>query len=327
MGDALLDLLADLDICPVLVDIGASGSPPEIWRTISRRSIYVGFDPDLREVREIPEGEYHRSWILNAAVTAQGGGETRFFLTKSPHCSSTLPPDHESLSDFLYSDLFRVERTRQVPAVTLDEALARLSLGWVDWLKLDTQGTDLRIFKSMAGDSRRRVLALDIEPGLIDAYRGEDLFVESHRELTREGFWLSDVAVKGTVRMRRSTLSEIGGLPGGPDEDLVRRTVRTTPGWCDARYLRRFEGEHGPRDVRDFVLLWVFSVLDGQEGFALDLALEYRRRFGADAVFTRLLDIPLRRIREAARRGRYRETLRIPARVLRRIRRTWRGKR
>ena len=327
MRDALLELLADFEIRPVLVDIGASGSPPEIWRTISRRSIYVGFDPDLREMREIPEGEYHRSFILNAAVTAQGGGEARFFLTKSPYCSSTLPPDHESLSDFLYSDLFQVERAQQVPAVTLDEALARLSLDRVDWLKLDTQGTDLRIFKSMAGDSRRRVLALDIEPGLIDAYRGEDLFVESHRELTREGFWLSDLAVKGTVRMRRSTLSEIGALPAAPDESLVRRTVRTTPGWCEARYLRRPDGEHGPRDVRDFVLLWGFSLLDGQYGYALDLAVEYRKRFGADAVFTRLLDVPLRRIREAGRRSRYREALRLPARVLRRIRRTWRERR
>lgn len=327
MGGPLLDLLADLEIFPVLVDIGASGSPPTIWRPISRRSIYVGFDPDLREVREIPAGEFHKSWILNTAVTAQGGGETRFYLTRSPYCSSTLPPDQESLSDFLYADLFVVERTQQVPAATLEEALARLALDGADWLKLDTQGTDLRIFKSMGADSRRHVLALDIEPGLIDAYRGEDLFVEAHRELTREGFWLSGLDVKGTVRMRRSTLSEIGGLPGAPDESTVRRTVRTTPGWCEARYLRRPDGEHGPRDAREFALLWAFSLLDGQYGFALDLAAEYRKRFGADAVFRRLLDVPLLRIRKVGKRGHYREALRIPGRVLRRIRRTWRRSR
>ena len=59
----------------------------------------------------------------------------------------------------------------------------RLSLSGIDWLKTDSQGTDLRIFNSLRPEVRSRVLAIDIEPGLIDAYVGEDLFVDAHKEL------------------------------------------------------------------------------------------------------------------------------------------------
>jgi FkbM family methyltransferase len=321
MSGVVDGLLSELGIRPVLVDVGASGAPPGVWRKISRHSIYVGFDPDLREVHEIPEGDFFRSVIVNEAVTGIGqSGEVEFYLTKSPYCSSTLPPDAKSLSDYFFSDLFNVEKTSKVRAGTLDAVLARFSLPGVDWLKTDSQGTDLRIFHGLKEEMRRRVLAVDMEPGLIDAYAGEDLFVDAHRELTRGGFWLSSLNVHGTVRMRRSTLPELGLLGHPLNEGLIRMAVRTSPGWCESRYLRTVESiGAGPDARRDHILLWVFSLLDRQPGFALDLAVEYRKRYGEDGISERLLAEPVQRIRYEGRRKRIGGWLSLPLRIFRRL--------
>jgi len=299
-------LVRDIVPGPVLVDIGASGDPPKIWSRIAPQSVFVGFDPDLREMRETTGEGFSRSVIVNEAVVAhKGGGQAEFHFTKSPYCSSTLPPDTEALSDYLFSDLFEVEYTKMVPAVTLAEVVARLSLPGIDWLKADTQGTDLRIFTSLPEDIRSRVLALDIEPGLIDAYRGEDLMVDSHRHLTGDGFWLSEMNVGRAVRARRTTISEL--TPADPKVTLttVQKAVRGSPAYCELRYLRTpaWLARSGATR-REYLLLGVFALLDRKHAFVLDLCADYGKNFGEDAGSRRLRDAAIRGIKEGLRERR-----------------------
>ena len=62
-------LLSNLDIHPVLIDIGASGARPEIWEDIARHSIYVGFDPDDRYLQEVENCPYYREIMVDEALT------------------------------------------------------------------------------------------------------------------------------------------------------------------------------------------------------------------------------------------------------------------
>lgn len=295
------NILNLLNIQPVLVDIGASGSPPAIWRRIAQYSVYVGFDPDQRELREISGGQFARAIILNEAVTSEKGqNDVHFYLTRSPYCSSTLPPDTEALDNYLFSDLFVVENEVSVRAISLNAAIDQLGLDTVDWFKTDSQGTDLRLFESLSLNLRDHVLAIDIEPGLIDAYRGEDLFADAHRKLVSEGFWLSKVDVKGAVRLKRSTLQDIVQCHPKLKGIRVDHAIRKSPGWCEARYLRTIESLN-KRDAvpRDYVLLWVFAMMEQQWGYAMDIAKTYEQRFGQDSVSFQLLDVPLQCIMAA----------------------------
>ena len=283
------DLLARINIEPVLVDVGASRETPDIWKPIAAQSTYVGFDPDSREPQRSTDGGFRRKLVVNEAVTSEPGtGEVKFYLTRAPYCSSTLEPDTESLANYHFHELFATERQASVRAATLDAILARLGLDRIDWLKCDTQGTDLRIFRSLGEKVREGVLALDVEPGLIGAYRGEDLFVDAQKYLAANGFWLSRLDVLGPVRVRGATLR--AAYPGEADPAaFAAKSIRTTPGWCEARYLRTLESlaESGAARER-YALLGVFSLLDDQPGYALDVTLEYERRFGGDEVSKRL---------------------------------------
>ena len=308
MSSALCRPLLILDLHPVLVDIGAAGVPPTIWQPIARQSCYVGFDADPRAVSQASRGTFYQETVLNEAVTEDKVSEVVFHLTRSPYCSSRLKPDSKSLERFLFSDLFMVEREARVRATNLNEVLRQLNLAIIDWIKLDTQGTDLRLFQSLRAEVRDHVLALDIEPGLIDAYEEEDLFVEAHEQLTRSGFWLSRLEVHGAIRMRRATLKYLAAQTRNIGEEMISESTRKSPAWCEARYFRAVESLEPSRvSQRDYVLLWLFAMLDHHFGVALDLAVDYEKVFGSDLVSRILLDEPLRQIRRDRPRAWFRK--------------------
>jgi FkbM family methyltransferase len=270
----LVELLKELDIVPVLVDVGASGDGPEIWREIAPASVYIGFDPDLREIRTIADGEYAKATIVNSAVCEQkSSNETHFYLTRSPYCSSTLAPNTAALRDYIFYDLFDVLNEVDVRATTIERALKEQECDVLDWIKIDAQGADLRIFRSIPDHLRDRIVAVDTEPGLLDAYVREDLFVDVHRYLRTQGFWLSKVDVRGTKRVAKETMEFLSRETPEVIEALKSERQRISPGWCEGRYLRTLEWlEAQGAPLRQFVLLWIFAVVDRQFGYAIDVS-------------------------------------------------------
>jgi FkbM family methyltransferase len=296
--DIVVNVLKQLDPAPVLVDIGASAEPPAIWNPIAQQSTYVGFDPDDREFGDRHDPHYRRLVHVSGAVTANSSGKAPFFFTRSPFCSSTLKPSAAALSDYAFAPLFDVVRSAPVRTVTIDETLAQHGIETIDWLKIDSQGTDLRVYTSITAARRPRVLALDVEPGLIDAYEGEDLFVDAHRELLREGFWLSRLDVVGNVRMKPASLAELSRCDPCITLDSIRASSRHAPVCCEARYLRTVEalaaaGLHR----REHLLLAVFAALDQQWAFAFEAVTASERAFGGDRATAALKTECVRRLR------------------------------
>lgn len=321
-------LLTSMDIQPVLMDVGASGGHHQIWNAVAPHSVYVGFDPDERDIRELPDSAFKRAVIVNKAVVADHNADSvAFFLTHSPYCSSTLEPDRESLANYSFAPRFDVINIQTVPAITLNAVVGELSLSHIDWIKTDSQGTDLRLWQSLDDSYRDQVLAIEIEPGLIDAYKGEDLWIDAQQELTRQGFWLSDLDVKGVVRIQETTLETLSSMGFAMDEAKARGHIQSSPGWMEARYLRSLDWlaahEASPRQ---YVLLWTFAIIDGQKGFALDVALAYKRLFGADEVADVMVNEAVRLLRTPLiPRWRRLTPTRLYNGVLRRVRKGVRG--
>jgi len=102
------------------------------------------------------------------------------------------------------------------------------------------------------------------------------------------------------VRMRKSTLDWLADRDPKATPDSVAKAVRQTPGWTECRYLRSLESlATTGAQRREYVLLWVFALIDKQFGFCLDLALEYGRRFGSDELSTLLETESIARIDHA----------------------------
>ncbi len=260
---------------PVLIDIGASGEINAKWKAIAQYSICIAFDADDREfkVTESQASGYKKLISINRIVTANETLAADFFLTKSPFCSSLLEPSLDKLAPWSFQPLFEVERKLQLSAVTLATALKEANIHYIDWFKTDTQGTDLRLFLSTPEDIRRQVLAAELEPGIIDAYNGEDKLYTILETVPAHGFWLSSLEVKGTQRLKYQYLEKLGNFAGN-------RMIRKSPCWAEITYLRNTFAT----SQRNLLLLIVFALLEKQYGFALEVCDAAQNQYD-DAIF------------------------------------------
>ncbi|MBE9183336.1 FkbM family methyltransferase [Microcoleus sp. LEGE 07076] len=271
----------------VLVDIGASGEPHRIWQEIALFSYYIGFDPDSRELNEENSWNFQKFTIIKKIVTDDSSSQVKFVLTSYPYCSSTLQPKFENCQQYSFTETFDVESYVELPATRLDEVIRELKIHGIDWLKLDSQGRDLDLFLSIDKSVRDRILAIDVEPGILAFYEGENTFDLVHKSLIEEGFWLSSVNFQSFPRVMQSTRKALSS-------QLDRQQIERLPGSptaAEARYFRTLDHlKLVDSSLRDYVSLWAFALLDGKVGFALDIALHIADSYGTDSVGDALLD-------------------------------------
>lgn len=271
---------------PVLMDIGASGAIHKYWSKIAKYSVCIAFDADDRDFRTKEEnnGVYKKLFVYNRLVTDRNAESNEFYLTKSPHCSSLLPPHRKSLENWAFSHKFEVEKKVQLKSVGLPTVLKELNITRIDWYKSDSQGIDLKLFRSLDQTLRDRIIIAEFEPGILDAYQGEDKlhhilsFMDKHNN-----FWLSQLELKGTQRIQHRHLKKILG------NDLLTEVSpfinKIAPGWGEMVFINTFENNNASK--RDLLLGWVLATLQRQHGFAYQLALGGIQKFN-DPFFNEL---------------------------------------
>ncbi|MGA7932672.1 MAG: FkbM family methyltransferase [Kovacikia sp.] len=277
----------------VLVDVGASGDPAPIWQELAPFSVYIGFDPDLRELKENRSSDFKRFILVNKAITDNDSSKVKFFLTSSPYCSSLLKPNLDNCKRYGFTELFEIETCVELPATSLNQVIQDLQIHGIDWLKLDSQGKDLDIFLSIDQTVRNHLLAVDIEPGFIPFYEGENTFDEAHKALLEEGFWLANLSVQNFPRIMQSTRNRLSGKVGQfqNKQPINFDLLPGSPTAIEARYLRTIEHLQSVNsDLRQYVSLWMFALLDGKTGFALDIALHLMNDRETEQVGQLLLD-------------------------------------
>lgn len=258
-----------IDNPPVLVDVGASGEIHKKWKGFSKYCIALVFDPDSREFGYVNDekNNYKKIFIFNSLVHADINGDADFFLTQSPFCSSTLPPDHLSVAPFIYADAFKLVKTVKVKAMTLSNAIQLAEIKNLDWLKLDTQGTDLRIIKSLSGELLRKVVCIECEPGIMPSYLGEDKAYEVISYFDKLGvFWCNEAVVKGVARINKSLLPKF--LHSNFTQKLLKSLLTKNAGWMELSYLR---SDIQNLERRELLLLFVASFVNKQYGFCLEI--------------------------------------------------------
>lgn len=252
---------------PVLIDIGASGAIHPAWKSIAKYSICIAFDADVRdfEITETKNCGYRKLFKINRVVTAEPTEEIDFYLTKSPYCSSGLEPDIKALEPWAFRDLFALNKKINLPAISLTQALSQCGVSYVDWYKTDSQGTDLRLFKSLPLEVCEQMIAAEFEPGILDAYKHEDKLHSLMSHMDKLPFWVTDMHLKGSQRIDQKYLAGMSSFK----KRFLKFFLRTPPGWCEIAYLNEFRNNTSQRDL---LLGWVISTLKNEHGFALHLA-------------------------------------------------------
>jgi FkbM family methyltransferase len=279
---------------PVLIDIGASGGLNSVWKQLARYSVCVAFDADQREMgaTQATSKIYKRLYVYDQAVTSSPQPTSDFYLTKAPPCSSLLLPNAGKLAAWEFADRFTVLQKTTVKTIQIATVLSELNLDRVDWFKTDSQGTDLRLFLSLPTSMREKTMVAEFEPGILDSYEGEDKLWEVMRSMDESGFWMANIVIKGSNRIRKSLLEGFSEF----ERNNMVHLMKTSPGWAEVAYLNSFSADVFSQ--RDYLLGWVCASLKGQHGFALELAATGLRRCG-DPIFEQLKHHSLQGIRRS----------------------------
>jgi FkbM family methyltransferase len=186
--DELSGLLRDAPI--VLVDVGARGGIPDRWRRLEPWLRTVGFEPDARSFEALAQSD--RTTIFPTALTSQPGNLT-LHVTAEEGDSSVLAPNLRFLDRFPRAERFDVVETRTVEGDTLDNQLAEGGVDHVDFIKLDTQGSELMVLEGARDTLGRGVFGIDVEVELNPMYNGQPLLPDVDDFLRPLGYELFDL--------------------------------------------------------------------------------------------------------------------------------------
>lgn len=92
---------------------------------------------------------------------------------------------------WLKSD-YEVVDVREVNTVTLDNLIGASDLNRIDFLNIDTQGSEMEIFKG-GGRTLKDVLCIEAELHLKPLYKGQSLYYEIESYLREQGFEVYDI--------------------------------------------------------------------------------------------------------------------------------------
>jgi hypothetical protein len=113
--------------------------------------------------------------------------------------------------------------------------------------------------------------------------------------MDKQPFWMTSLNIKGSERIgRNSYASRLGKI----DRRFLHALLKTSPGWGEVSYFNTFERDSPSLEKRDYLLGWVFAIIEKQYGFAMDIAVKGLQRFG-DPIFEELSNFAFNKIRQA----------------------------
>ncbi len=177
----------------VWIDVGAHHGETTLWHARQNPSLRVyAVEPNLTAASKLM-GRASNYFVLPMAI-AEHDGLADLHLNSFDAASSLLPMDEAVRRAWVGGEILKEESVVTIPTVRLDTLMRVLGIGAVDFLKVDTQGTDLAVIKS-AGKRLADIAKITVEVSLTPAplYSGAAAKEEVIEFLGKSGFSLVDV--------------------------------------------------------------------------------------------------------------------------------------
>ncbi len=175
-----------------LIDVGAMGGVAKKWNCIGDVLSTIAFEPNVHEYKKL-ENTSQRKFI-NCALYGESC-DLNLNVAKEAAKTSLLKPNEDVLRQFPESDRFSIIeecRIGKQSVKTLDQLFLDGDIPYVDFLKCDTQGTELSILKGGQEHIVSSLWGLQVEVEFIPLYKDQPLFSDVHQFMTEQGFYLMD---------------------------------------------------------------------------------------------------------------------------------------
>ena len=172
-----------------VLDVGCRGECPPELAGLSPCISYTGLEADIDECTRLQKSRFPfaRVSFLPFAVSGRTG-KALLRVNREPRTSSFLPVD-PTFRERFGGEAYETLKTRVLRTTTLDNLAKLKHVTQPDFLKIDTQGTELQI---LAGGRRmlQKVSLVEIEVEFEAIYRGQSLFHHVNDFMLQAGFQL-----------------------------------------------------------------------------------------------------------------------------------------
>jgi len=255
------------------VDLGARAGAPEHLRPFTPYLAIDAFEPDEdaddRGYREMG----NTTWfpIGLAAVT----GTQPFYLTNQPSGSSLYPPNDVILSQFTRSRYWTVKEILNLQFYTFSDFIRKFDRPLPELIKMDTQGSELDILKSLDDEHWQSLLCVETEVEFEELYLGQPLFRDIDAFMSAKGFKLFDLRTHRAYLMKDDDKDHylrkyLNMDAAGPD-----LSAKLLAG--DALYIRDF-GDGVPDTVEQVLKLMLIYVIYRFYDYAIRLVDDAAKR-------------------------------------------------
>ncbi|GFO64351.1 FkbM family methyltransferase [Geomonas paludis] len=171
----------------VVCDVGARGSAPDELAPFFSSTLYHAFDADAEECARLNRLPHpYRGFRALPYFIGRCSGTTPFNLFKERGESSCYKPAQRFQDVFRRGD-FEVDAAIEMETVSLDEVHAREGMDLPDFLKLDTQGSELEVLQGAQGVIAKACM-VEIEVEFLEMYQGQPLFHDVLKFMHDQGF-------------------------------------------------------------------------------------------------------------------------------------------
>ena len=179
----------------VLLDVGADGGVFELPGLAAHCDVHA-FEPRADSSAELiaestekikaSHGGY-RNLIVHPYGLASSTGAFPLHVTRIPQASSLREPNQAVVSRWRMDRGLDVVDKVEIDCLSLADFVSRNGLDRIDFIKLDTQGTELDILLG-SPDELAKISVISSEVEFIELYKGQSLFDDIIRHLRPHGF-------------------------------------------------------------------------------------------------------------------------------------------
>lgn len=174
-----------------LVDVGAAGGLHKRWDPYRKVLKSILFEPDKEEYNKLIANKSENTLVINSAV-AEEYKVVDFNICRWQEVSSIYTPNRPILDRYEDSNRFDIDRTISLEANSINRLLQEQNIGEIDFIKIDTQGSELDILKGTS-NYFQSLIGLEVEVEFIELYDGQPLFSEVNNFIESKDFSLIDL--------------------------------------------------------------------------------------------------------------------------------------
>lgn len=175
------------------VDIGAMGGIPSKWDILRKAMRILAFEADEREFAKLKSTEQLK--YFNCLVHSHAHS-LKFYISKSAGRSSVFAPNIKELAQFPNVDRFHTVQTEEIEAhrvKSMDEIIRENEVSDIDFMKVDTEGTELAIFQGSREKVLSMVFGVQVEVEFVEKCIGQPLFRDVDAFMNGNGFQIMDL--------------------------------------------------------------------------------------------------------------------------------------